>query len=263
MQRILLKDSEKLLIDHSRILEERLLSARRIDIILDNAGHELVCDLIFISYLLSLNNGRTVALHVKKSPFYVSDATRSDVEKTIDTLAQHPRQDVSEKGLELASLHRQKRLLIMEHFFWNGLFIFRTFPRTSVKNFPVLIWCSSKRTQTTGGCFQTGNEVKWPDKPYVVRLAPPGWKKEHLEHSDPAQHYPEEAPCSVSDTESRSTWAKLIAQVYEVDPLECPRCRSLMKVIAVITEPEEVRKILKDIWSRSVAHLQGLILTLC
>ena len=33
--------------------------------------------------------------------------------------------------------------------------------------------------------------------------------------------------------------------MYEVDPLECPRCHSPMKVIAVITEPEEVRKILR------------------
>jgi len=42
-----------------------------------------------------------------------------------------------------------------------------------------------------------------------------------------------------------STWAILIAQVYEVDPLECTRCHSPMKVIAVIIEPEEVRKILR------------------
>jgi len=31
------------------------------------------------------------------------------------------------------------------------------------------------------------------------------------------------------------------------DPLECPRCRSPMKVIAVITEPEEVKKILRHL----------------
>jgi hypothetical protein len=42
---------------------------------------------------------------------------------------------------------------------------------------------------------------------------------------------------AVSDRESRSTKAKLIAQVYEVDPLECPCCHSSMNVIAVITDP--------------------------
>ena len=37
----------------------------------------------------------------------------------------------------------------------------------------------------------------------------------------------------------------LIAQVYEVDPLICPQCSAQMRVLAVITEPEEVRKILR------------------
>ena len=58
---------------------------------------------------------------------------------------------------------------------------------------------------------------------------------------------PPEASCSVSDKDTRSTWAKLIAQVYEVDPLERIRCGSPMKVIAVFTEPEEVRKILRHL----------------
>ena len=58
-------------------------------------------------------------------------------------------------------------------------------------------------------------------------------------------------PCyeesTVSDQESRSTWAILIAQVYEVDPLTCPRCSAQMRVLAVITEPEEVRKLLRHL----------------
>ncbi len=47
-----------------------------------------------------------------------------------------------------------------------------------------------------------------------------------------------------SRTKSKCTWARLIAQVYEIDALECPRCHSPMNVIAVITDPEEVKKIL-------------------
>ena len=60
--------------------------------------------------------------------------------------------------------------------------------------------------------------------PHVMRLAPAGWKTEHLQAPESVQPCPEEPPCSVSDEESRSTWARLIAQVYEVDPLICPRC---------------------------------------
>ena len=56
-----------------------------------------------------------------------------------------------------------------------------------------------------------------------------------------------EAIPSVSDKESRSTWAKLIAQVYELNPLVCPRCHSEMRIVAVITEPQEVCKILRHL----------------
>jgi len=35
--------------------------------------------------------------------------------------------------------------------------------------------------------------------------------------------------------------------VYEVDPLECPKCGAGMRVIAFITEPAVVRKILEHL----------------
>jgi hypothetical protein len=81
--------------------------------------------------------------------------------------------------------------------------------------------------------------------PHVMRLAPAGWKAEHLKASESVESYYEES--TVSDQESCSTWARLIAQVYEVDPLECPRCHAPMNVIAVITDPDEVKKILRHL----------------
>lgn len=83
--------------------------------------------------------------------------------------------------------------------------------------------------------------------PHVVRLAPPGWKKEHLQTPQAVQTDPEESSFSVSDKESISTWAKLIAQVYEIDPLVCPRCHSEIRILAVINEPQEIRKILRHL----------------
>ena len=50
---------------------------------------------------------------------------------------------------------------------------------------------------------------------------------------------------NVSNKASRRSWARLIQKVYEVDPLLCPKCSHELKVIAVITEPHEVRKILE------------------
>jgi hypothetical protein len=56
-----------------------------------------------------------------------------------------------------------------------------------------------------------------------------------------------DAACCVSDKESRSTWGRLIAQLYEVHSLTCIRCGSPMRILALITEPEELRKILRHL----------------
>ena len=83
--------------------------------------------------------------------------------------------------------------------------------------------------------------------PHVVRLAPAGWKAERLQASESIQPWVEESAHPVSDRETRCAWARLIAQVYEADPLTCSRCGSPMRILAVITEPEEVKKILRHL----------------
>ncbi len=45
----------------------------------------------------------------------------------------------------------------------------------------------------------------------------------------------------------RRSWAQLIYQVYEIDPLKCPKCGSQMKIIAFILEREEVIRILRHL----------------
>jgi hypothetical protein len=52
---------------------------------------------------------------------------------------------------------------------------------------------------------------------------------------------------TVSHAACRSTWVQVISKVYEVDPLLCPRCGSEMRPVAIITDPAEVRKILRHL----------------
>ena len=49
----------------------------------------------------------------------------------------------------------------------------------------------------------------------------------------------------------RRLWAALIRHVYEVDPLTCPRCGEPMRILAFITEPEVVTKILHHLEVRA------------
>jgi hypothetical protein len=98
------------------------------------------------------------------------------------------------------------------------------------------------------GLYSSRSRGTWARKPYLVRLAPEGWRHQHEQGSavhlgDPVGQ-PEE---SVSARESRAAWARLLAKVYEVDALRCPRCGSPMKVLAVITDPQQVRRILRHL----------------
>lgn len=43
------------------------------------------------------------------------------------------------------------------------------------------------------------------------------------------------------------SWAGLIKKVYEIDPLKCPKCGGSMKIKAFITDPEQVRRICKNL----------------
>ena len=56
---------------------------------------------------------------------------------------------------------------------------------------------------------------KWPQRDYVVRHAPQGWKELH--GTEDKSSSPQSPTCTVPESACRSAWARLIAKVYEVD----------------------------------------------
>jgi len=56
-----------------------------------------------------------------------------------------------------------------------------------------------------------------------------------------------EAPANELAARAKAAWARLIRKVYEVDPLECPKCKGPMRVIALIDDPAVVRRILEHL----------------
>jgi len=99
------------------------------------------------------------------------------------------------------------------------------------------------------GLYSSRARGTWLRMPYLVRLAPEGWKQDHSPPPSACVGAPGEPQpdCSVSAMECRSAWARLIAKVYEVDPLVCLSCGAAMRVLAVITEPQQVLKILRHL----------------
>ena len=59
----------------------------RVDIALDNAGFELFVDLVFAGFLVAAGLATNVVLHVKQIPWFVSDATPTDLEELLRMLS--------------------------------------------------------------------------------------------------------------------------------------------------------------------------------
>ena len=117
-----------LLVDHSKQVWQWLSSVtdkpQRIDIILDNAGYELINDLLLVDWLLhqQLADGspafEPIFLHYKSMPWFVSDTNLHDFEYTLKWLQDRP----NSKGLagRIAKMVENGRLKLETHKFWTS-----------------------------------------------------------------------------------------------------------------------------------------------
>ena len=92
----------------------------RVDILIDNAGYELVCDLMLTDFLISQGVVKNVRFHVKKHPTFVSDATEEDVSATIDFLVFAKEKNVKLAGDRLSHNYENGNLQIKSNWFWNS-----------------------------------------------------------------------------------------------------------------------------------------------
>ena len=85
---------------------------------------------------------------------------------------------------------------------------------------------------------------------HVARRAPSGWRQAHGEHADSVSSgfTPLSETEEIGSTARKSAWARLLARVYEVDPLICPECGLEMRVIAVIEDGGEIKRILRHLF---------------
>jgi len=79
--------SARLVADDSADLWAALGPDARVVVAADNAGRELLGDLVLIDHLLQHGHASAIMLHVKPCPYYVSDATTSDVLACLRRLA--------------------------------------------------------------------------------------------------------------------------------------------------------------------------------
>jgi uncharacterized protein with ATP-grasp and redox domains len=94
--------------DRARALPRLLRAGACVDVIADNAGTELLVDLLLVHALIEGGVARVV-LHVKAHPTFVSDATAADVRDAIARLGPH-----------LAAASSAGRLRIEADSYWNS-----------------------------------------------------------------------------------------------------------------------------------------------
>lgn len=92
--------------------------AIRMDIIVDNAGFELFCDLCLADFLICSNLASVVHLQLKAHPTFVSDAMAKDVQHTVDFLQTTGNVAQSTLGQRWASHIASGKWILTEQFFW-------------------------------------------------------------------------------------------------------------------------------------------------
>jgi hypothetical protein len=95
-------------------------STARVDILLDNAGYELVCDLALADFLLTSQCAAQVTLHAKTYPVFVSDALNRDIHETIDSLFFEGHLSSQAMAIRLRRSLVSGSLVIRHHPFWTS-----------------------------------------------------------------------------------------------------------------------------------------------
>ena len=92
------------------------------------------------------------------------------------------------------------------------------------------------------GVYSSRARGTWKRRPALSLRAAEGWYGRETGTLAAEGDVGEEL--TVTDRSRRKAWARLLAKVYEIDVFRCPKCGSRMYVVAVIRDPESIRKII-------------------
>jgi hypothetical protein len=122
--------SEGLLADDSPLLWSALAAQNNptVCLVADNAGRELLPDLVLADHLLTGGLASQIVLYVKPYPYYVSDATMSDVLSAVQLLRTALQAEASKIGYRLWQAMRSGQLKVRTHGFFCAPLPFHDMP---------------------------------------------------------------------------------------------------------------------------------------
>nr|WP_328955607.1 damage-control phosphatase ARMT1 family protein [Kitasatospora purpeofusca] len=100
----------------------------RVCVVADNAGRELLPDLVLIDHLLTCGLAAQVVLYVKPQPYYVSDATTADVLASVERLRTAPTRAAGTVGERLWQAMTNGALVVRTHPFFCAPLPFHDMP---------------------------------------------------------------------------------------------------------------------------------------
>lgn len=93
------------------------------------------------------------------------------------------------------------------------------------------------------GLYSSRGRGTWKARPALKSRAPAHWYGRAGEGSQSDHAEPGEMVSADSQARKKA-WARLLKKVYEVDIWSCPDCGGRMEVIALILDPQSIRKII-------------------
>ena len=103
--------------DHSAELRAALGPTSHVVLVADNAGRELMADLVLIDHFLQHGQAASITVHVKPHPYYVSDATTADVAAGLHRLSGTPG-SASQIARRLLAAAAEGKFLLYTHEFY-------------------------------------------------------------------------------------------------------------------------------------------------
>lgn len=118
---ILVDDSSKVwstLLSVQRSRQSGEKTSSRVDIVLDNAGFELLTDLVLADFLVSSGLATEIHFHGKSFPWFVSDVTANDFRWTIQMATRTNHKWISQSGYQWQSYAKEGVWSYHDHPFW-------------------------------------------------------------------------------------------------------------------------------------------------
>jgi hypothetical protein len=125
----------------------------------------------------------------------------------------------------------QERMMYLEN---EGTVVYTAKDKKTSKSFPALEWLASMCSHIPNRGEQM---VRYYG--YYSNVARGKRKQKGTDDVIPCMTEPE------GDVKAfRKNWARLIQKIYEVDPLICPKCKGIMRIISFIEDAQVIRDIL-------------------